>query len=180
MCTKSLAILNLSNFCPLRPDPWCQVSHSHMLPLSRLRSHDDKGPPFSKGLPSFASSFDQFSQMFQIALNHTLLNASNTAATFVQRQGCKDFYKPSKPCHVCIHSTAFREHSQMSTNMPGFHKILGFLRHFILAELATSSIRVKRARKDEVFFTTLCQCRNRFGLGKDFYNACPKQWYLCR
>ena len=31
-------------------------------------------------------------------------------------QGCKDFRKPSKPCHIGIHWLALVEYSQMSTN----------------------------------------------------------------
>ena len=34
--------------------------------------------------------------------------------------GCKDFCKPSKPCHVGIHWIALTEYSQMSTHMSGF------------------------------------------------------------
>ena len=30
----------------------------------------------------------------------------------------------------------------MSTHLPGFQSILGFLHHFVLAKIATSSIRV--------------------------------------
>ena len=35
-------------------------------------------------------------------------------------QGCNDFQKPSKPCHVGIHLIALREYSHMCTHMPGF------------------------------------------------------------
>ena len=58
---------------------------------------------------------------------------------------CKDFWKPSKPCHVGIHWIAFTECSQMSTHVPGFHSFSGCLHHFVLSKLATSSIRVKTA-----------------------------------
>ena len=37
---------------------------------------------------------------------------------------------------------ALAEHSQMSTHMPGFQSISGVLHPFVLAELASSSIRV--------------------------------------
>ena len=53
------------------------------------------------------------------------------------------FLKPSKPCHVGIHWIALDEYSQMSTHMPGFRSCPFFLRHFELAKLATSSIKVK-------------------------------------
>ena len=49
--------------------------------------------------------------------------------------------RPSKPYHVGIHWIALAEYSQMSTHMPGFHSFFMFLDHFVLAKLATSSIR---------------------------------------
>ena len=57
-------------------------------------------------------------------------------------QGCKYFWKPSKPCNVGIHWTALVEYSRMSTHKPGFQSFLSFLHHFVLAKLAISSIRV--------------------------------------
>ena len=41
-------------------------------------------------------------------------------------QGCKDFQKPVKPCHVGINWIALTEYSQMSTHLAGFQSILGF------------------------------------------------------
>ena len=95
-------------------------------------------------------------------------------------QGCKDFWKPSKPCLVGTHWKALAEFSQISTHLPvfqaffrifenhlipvilvfirkpsrwvlsceythvpGLRSFAGFLHHFVLAKLATSSIRVK-------------------------------------
>ena len=55
-------------------------------------------------------------------------------------QRCKDFSKSSKPCHVGIHWIALAEYSQMSTHVP--INFSGFLNHFWLAKLATSSIKV--------------------------------------
>ena len=52
-----------------------------------------------------------------------------------------DFWKPSKPCHVGIRWDALAEYFQMSTHMLGF-QFSGFLHHFVLAKLATTSIRV--------------------------------------
>ena len=48
-------------------------------------------------------------------------------------QGRKDFRKPSKPCHVCIHWIALVEYSKMSTHVPGFQSFFRFLLHFVLA-----------------------------------------------
>ena len=58
-------------------------------------------------------------------------------------QGRKDFWKPSKPCHVGIHWKALAEFSQMSTHVSGFLSFFMFLHHFVMAKSATSSIRVK-------------------------------------
>ena len=62
-------------------------------------------------------------------------------------QGYKDSLKTSKPCQVSIHWIALIENSQMSTTVPGFQPFFSsfFLHYFVLAELATSSIRVKRS-----------------------------------
>ena len=59
-----------------------------------------------------------------------------------KEQGRKDFWKSSKPCHVGIHLIALAEYSQRSTNVPGFQSFFMCLHHFVLAKLATSSIRV--------------------------------------
>ena len=37
---------------------------------------------------------------------------------------------------------ALAKHSQMSTHSPGFQAFSGFLHHFVIAKLASSSIRV--------------------------------------
>ena len=54
----------------------------------------------------------------------------------------KDFWKLSKPCHVGIYWIAPAEYYQMSTYVPGFQSFSEFLHHFVLAKLATRSIRV--------------------------------------
>ena len=58
-------------------------------------------------------------------------------------QGCKDFWKPSKPCHVGIPWIALAEYSQMSTHMPGFQSFLSVLHCFVMAKLVTSSMMDK-------------------------------------
>ena len=49
----------------------------------------------------------------------------------------------SKPCHVGNHWIALTECSQMSTHVPGFQSFFRFLHHFVMAKLATSSLRLK-------------------------------------
>ena len=62
-------------------------------------------------------------------------------------QGRIDFWKPSKPFHVCINWIALADNSQMSTHRPGFQSFLKvFLHHFVMANLTTGSIRVKTIR----------------------------------
>ena len=53
------------------------------------------------------------------------------------------FVKIIQPSHVGIHRKALVEHYQMSTHLPGFQSFFRFLHHFVLAKLATSSVRVK-------------------------------------
>ena len=69
-------------------------------------------------------------------------NPSNAEATLSKTQRGKDIRKTSEPCHVGIHWIALPEYFQMSTYMPGFDHFPVFLHHFVLAKLATSSIRV--------------------------------------
>ena len=47
-------------------------------------------------------------------------NPSNAEQLLSKARGCKDFRKPSKPCHVGIHWKALAEYSHLSTHMPGF------------------------------------------------------------
>ena len=63
------------------------------------------------------------------------LNPSNAEATFIQSTR-------TQILHLGIHWIALAEYSQMSTHMPGFRSFSGFLSNFVLARLATSSIRV--------------------------------------
>ena len=60
----------------------------------------------------------------------------------LKAKGRKDSLKPPKPCHVGIHWIALPEYSQMSTYLPGFSYFPAFLHNFVLAKLATSSIRI--------------------------------------
>ena len=78
---------------------------------------------------------------------------SNAKASFIQAQGsCKLFWKPSKPCHVCIHWKALAEYSQMITYVPGFQSFSpAFLHHFVLAKLVTTSLMVNNDYKVDFF-----------------------------
>ena len=63
-------------------------------------------------------------------------------------QGHRDFWKPCKLCCGAIHWIALTEYFQMSTHLPGFQPFFRFLHHFVMAKLATSSIRVKHNGAD--------------------------------
>ena len=78
------------------------------------------------------------------ALSKNLLNLPMLRLHSSKAQGCKYFWKSSKPCHVGIHWKVLTEFSQMSTHLPGFQTFSVFLHHFVLGKLATSSTRVKK------------------------------------
>ena len=84
-------------------------------------------------------SFDGAQQELSNEYQHDRVNPFSDEATFEQSIRTKR----SKPCHVGIHWIVLTEYSQMSTHLPGFQSFLRFLHHFVLAKLASSSIRVK-------------------------------------
>ena len=57
-------------------------------------------------------------------------------------QGCKHLRNTSKPWYVGIHWKALAEYPQISTICQGFSHFISFSHHFVLAELATTSIKV--------------------------------------
>ena len=66
---------------------------------------------------------------------------SNAKATFVQSITTQ---KTFKPCHVGIHWITVIGYSHMRTYVPGLQAVFFFfLNNFVLAKLATSSIKVK-------------------------------------
>ena len=60
-------------------------------------------------------------------------------------QECKDFRKPSKPCHVVYLDTSHRVLSDEYPYTRVSVTFSGFLHHFVLAKLATSSIMVNKS-----------------------------------
>ena len=77
-----------------------------------------------------------------------MLNPSNAEAAILQSTKMQ---KSSKPYHVAIHWVALNEYSQMSTHKSGLQSFFRFLHQFVLAKLATSSIRVKRGEQSHIF-----------------------------
>ena len=58
-------------------------------------------------------------------------------------QELKFFLNSSKSRQIGIDWKALSEYSHTSTHLPVFQSFSAFLHHFVLAKLATSSIRVK-------------------------------------
>ena len=81
------------------------------------------------------------SVIYSLTLPMVRLLSSKTKAS-------KDFRKPSKPCYVGIHLIALAKCWVLLDEYPCARVSVifqGFLHHFVLAKLATSSIRVKAA-----------------------------------
>ena len=76
---------------------------------------------------------------------------SNVDISFAINTRMQRFGKSSKPCHIGIRWISLAKYSQMSTHVPGFKSSSCFLHTFVLAKLATSSIRVKN---QELLFLT--------------------------
>ena len=83
------------------------------------------------------------------------INPSNAWATFTKSTRMQRLLKNnSKPSFVGIHWIALAEHSQMTTHVPGFQSYFKFLHHFVLAKLATNSIRVL----EKLYQNEKCTC----------------------
>ena len=73
-------------------------------------------------------------------------------------QGCKDFWKSSKPCHVGTHWIVRAEYHQMSTHMPGFLSFFRFFASFLIGQIS-SSIRLScKQPKSRMPVTFYCKC----------------------
>ena len=101
---------------------------------------------------------------------HSFLTLPMQRLLSSKAQDCKDFWKPSKPYHVGIHWIGPAEHSQMSTHVPGFWLFFRFLHHFVLAKLATSSIKVKTALYNYLLFA--CQLVTNYSCNFVFHWNC--------
>ena len=64
----------------------------------------------------------------------SLVNLPMLRLLLSKAQGCNDFWKPSKPCHIGIHWVAPAEYSQMSTHVPGCQSFFSFLHSFVMAK----------------------------------------------
>ena len=52
-----------------------------------------------------------------------------------EAQGCKDFWKSSKPCHIGIHLAALAENTQMTTHVPGFQSFFKLFASFCIGQI---------------------------------------------
>ena len=112
-----------------------------------------------------------------------------------KEQGCKDFWKSSKPFHVGIHWIFIpRVLFRWVPMCQGFNYFQGCLHQFLLAKLATSSTRVKRARSVQlmlygehytnislrVFSKTACRCQLQVQGGRvismAYTQSCTWRW----
>ena len=56
-------------------------------------------------------------------------------------QGCKDFWRPIKPCHTGIHRIALTEYSPMNTHVPGFQSFFSFFASFFNGKISQQQHR---------------------------------------
>ena len=70
-----------------------------------------------------------FRESFQLNLSIMRLLSS-------KRQGRKDFWKPSKPCHVGSHWITIAEYSQMNTHEPRFQSFFRYFTSFYVAQIS--------------------------------------------
>ena len=87
--------------------------------------------------------YEFLSLVESIAHYNPLLTLPMLMLRSTKAQDCKDFWKPLKPCHVGWPSLSALCWVSL---LQGFKQFPAFLHHFVLVKLATSSIRVKRAR----------------------------------
>ena len=89
-----------------------------------------------------------FEVTFQTKLfGHSGVPSFLLAQKEINPSNAEAFRKPSKPCHVGIH---WKTHRDLSNEYPCARVSIifqGFLYHFVLAKLATTSIRVKKKMK---------------------------------
>ena len=115
------------------------------LKLSRLSDSSEIHWSYLDYLTSSSSRFTndimQCWRIFMIVIDTLTLTVLTLLS--LKAQWRKDLWKPSKPSHPGIHWIALTECSHMSTHLPRFQSFYRFLYHFVLAKLASSSIRVK-------------------------------------
>ena len=105
---------------------------SFRLPVSSRHQDLSVSPSQSRTPPKCRKDLKQWVQLF---------NWKRWVSSSAQEH--KDLWKPSKPCHVGTHWKALAEFSQIRVPIcQGFSDFSGFLHYFLLAKLATNSIRV--------------------------------------
>ena len=101
----------------------------------------------------FCQRRTQFIGYIRILLAESLIDSRTTIQFKTGTSGLKiNFLKTNlstTPCHVGTLWKALNEYSQMSIHVSGFQSFFRFLHTFALAQLATSSIRVKNAKKNK-------------------------------
>ena len=97
------------------------------------------------GCPSLRNTLSYLYTKFQV--NLLPFDTQNACVTLPmlrplssKTQGCKDFRKSSKPCHVGIHWIALIEYCQMSTHVPGFQSFLRIFASFCICQSSLFSV----------------------------------------
>ena len=111
----------MEDCAPLR----CIVLHKYCLALACI-----KRMLFYQPINTYSGQKqpDNFDDNFQLGKYFIVFNPSNAIRLLLSlAQKCKDFKKPSKPCHVGFCLIALAKNSQMSTHVPGFQSFFGFL-----------------------------------------------------
>ena len=128
---------------------WSLTIHIHFfLHLRTDESSQKYFPKLTKSSPELHRNCrkDVWDMRYPLSLTLPMLRLLSS-----KPQERKNLWKPSKPCHVGIHWIALDECSQMSTRMQGFQSYFRFLHRFVLAKLATSSIRVNIKKSHATF-----------------------------
>ena len=131
LSTKTYNFQNISVFCLLHVSK--RVADSVLTKIS-----------LSKIFPKQCFHLKGFTKIVSLLLASLSINCLTLPMLRLllsKAQGCKHFWKPSKPCHVGIYGIALAEYSQRSTQLPVISQVFCII--FVLVKLATSSIWVK-------------------------------------
>ena len=96
------------------------------------------------------------------------LNLCKADVFFIVQEMCKTQITQFKQQLHPSHRVALAEYSHMSTHLPGFQSFSVFLHHFVLAKIATCSIRVNECIWEQMSAT------NRTSIPADFWSQLSK------
>ena len=82
----------------------------------------------------FNGSFEQNNLVFFGHCWHEWVNPIILRLLPSKAKGCKDYWKPPKPCHVRIHWKALTVHFQISTHVPRLQSFFRFSASFCIGQ----------------------------------------------